>query len=162
MDPKSPFYNMIKQIYILISLLVLLNSCNNHIVFQDYQAIANEKWDRTQQPAFQVVIPTKDYYTLSVAIRHTSNYPMSNLWCFVDIYHHNQLLKRDTCNLKIAEYNGRWMGDGGAIKTVVQKIDSNAIFLPADTLTIRVQQAMRESVLDGIRDIGIELNKLKK
>lgn len=153
---------MIKQIIIALSTLCLFVQCDHKTLFQEYKVIDNEIWERTNPVEFQVVIPNNGLYCLSIALRHTSNYPISNLWYTVDIDQGNTNLRRDTCHLQIAESDGRWIGDGGAIKTIVQPIGQSPIQLPGDTLTIRLQHVMSDRKLSGIRDVGIEINKMNE
>ncbi|MGL5683174.1 MAG: gliding motility lipoprotein GldH [Marinifilaceae bacterium] len=148
--------NYILLLCVLVSCVCV--SCQPKSVYHNYLAMDDEQWTRDIVPEFTVVIEENGYYNINLLMRHTTDYPMSNLWCFVDILRKGETVKRDTVSVHVAQQDGRWLGTGGAIKTIVQALDDTKIWLPADTLTVKITQAMRTSPLYGVRDIGIEID----
>lgn len=139
----------------LIALVAL--SCNNSVVFEGYHAIPDEEWCRTEIAEFKVEIPEAGRYMVSLCLRHTSDYEMANLWCFMETRGVMPKSYRDTVNIKVAEPDGRWLGEGGAIKTLEQPLKSKIVELPKGTLSVRLEQGMRIECLKGVKDIGIKI-----
>ena len=85
---------------------------------------------------------------------------MANLCCFVSTRSLLAKELRDTLNLKVAEPDGRWLGDGNAVKTLRQPLGKNPVPLPKGNVTFRVEQGMRIECLQGVKDIGLEILKV--
>ena len=158
----KPF--MMNNLRLAISLLIggicLLTSCRHDIVYSDFVAIPSGEWDENQLPEFAFNIADREAaYDILLYVRHTERYPYQNMWLFVqDNRQHS-----DTIEFYLADDRGRWLGDKhhGFIEMPVL-YESNYHFPDTGKYCISVQQGMRDSVLRGVMDIGVEIVKGEK
>lgn len=147
------------KIYLLFIGLTFL-ACSPGAVFEDYHSIKNENWCRNDIAEFQAEIPAAGRYAITLCLRHTIDYELANLWCFMKAWGPSDFMLRDTVNIKVAEPDGHWVGKGNGIKTLEQSINSKVVDLPQGKVTVRLEQAMRIECLKGVKDIGIKITKL--
>lgn len=119
-----------------------------------------ESWCNTNVVEFPATIPDSGLYHIDLCLRHTTDYEMANLWCFLTTRSTVTRLLQDTVNIKVAEPDGRWLGEGGTVKTLSQGINRNPVTLPKGTVTFRLEQGMRSECLKGIKDVGIKIIKV--
>lgn len=139
-----------KTILILVSSLMLL-SCRPQSVYSHYEAIPEKGWASEQTLTYEYTIDdTTALYQVLLHIRHTENYAYQNLWLFVD---------NDTMDITLADERGNWIGSGrnGILSLPVLYQDS--VQLTAGKHEIHIQQGMRETLLTGIKDVGVEIKK---
>ena len=70
--------------YLLSLLGFLCISCHAYL-FEEYQNIPDEEWCIRNPIRFKIDIPEDGTYELLSGIRHTTDYEMANLWCFIKI-----------------------------------------------------------------------------
>ena len=121
----------------------------------------DEVWNRYHIVEFTADIPDSGQYIVKLCLRHTTDYEMANLWCFVSTRSHGQEQLSDTVNLKIAEPDGRWLGKGNSIKTLEQPINRNPVTLPQGNVIFRIEQGMRMEEMAGVKDVGIKIEKVQ-
>lgn len=147
--------------YILLLLFFLSWACRPSAVFEKYEELPDEVWNRYHIVEFVAPIPDSGQYVVKLCLRHTTDYGMANLWCFVSTRSHGQGQLSDTVNLKIAEPDGRWLGKGNSIKTLEQPINRNPVTLPRGNVLFRIEQGMRMEEMAGIKDVGIKIEKVQ-
>jgi len=138
---------------------LLITACHSSAVFEKYEELPEEKWNRYKAVEFTTLIPDSGYYNISLHIRHTTDYEMANLWCFISTRSSADRQLKDTVNIKIADPDGRWLGKGRTIKNVAQNINRNPVFLPKGEVKFRIEQGMRIEDMKGIKDVGIRVEK---
>lgn len=148
-----------KYIYLIPFLLLTYTSCQQSSVYEGYKDINNEEWRRSEVIEFETTIPDSGRYMVSVFLRHTTDYEMANLWCFVSTRSSAAQELKDTLNIKVAEPDGRWLGDGNTVKNIRQTLHRNPVTLAKGTVTFRVEQGMRVESLKGVKNIGLEIVK---
>ena len=136
-----------------VLVLCILAACQQPAIFENYKTIEKESWLINDTVRFQVDIPRSGEYDFNVGIRHTTDYEMANLWCFIQIKDSAQTILRDTLNIKIAEPDGRWLGKGKSIKTL--ETPSHIHMLNAGKYTFDIIQGMRTRSLNGIKNVGL-------
>lgn len=148
--------------WIIPLILLLSTACHSPAVFEKYEELPDEHWGRYHVVEFTAAIPDSGYYNLSLNIRHTTDYEMANLWCF--LYTRGKMDKplQDTVNIRIAEPDGKWLGKGGNIKNVQQAINRNPVFLPQGEIKIRIEQGMRIENMKGIKNVGLSIERAEK
>ena len=134
--------------YIFFLSVILMGACQSPAVFEKYEEQPDEVWNR-----YHIVV--------KLCLRHTTDYEMANLWCFVSTRSHGQEQLSDTVNLKIAEPDGRWLGKGNSIKTLEQPINRNPVTLPQGNVIFRIEQGMRMEEMAGVKDVGIKIEKVQ-
>lgn len=147
--------------YISLLILIALASCQKNDLYKEYETISNEEWCINNPAIFQVDIPQTGDYFVNICLRHTTDYAMANLWCFVNIKDSTRYVFRDTLNMKLAEADGRWLGTGNSIKSIEYPVNKKIITLQQGKYTFEVKQGMRLQCLEGIKNIGISVNPVK-
>ena len=146
--------------FLVILLAGLLTSCRHNIVYSEFISIPSGEWSIDSLPRFDFAIEdNKASYDIILYVRHTARYPYQNMWLFVqDNRQHS-----DTIEFYLADDRGRWLGDKhhGFIEMPVL-YESNYHFPDTGKYCISVQQGMRDSVLRGVMDIGVEIVKGEK
>ena len=139
--------------------LLLIIACHSPAVFEKYEDIPDETWNRYNVISYTASIPDSGLYNIKICLRHTTDYEMANLWCFIRTRSHAGKQLSDTVNFKIAEPDGRWLGKGGTIKTTEQPINRNPVMLPKGDVIFRIEQGMRTEDMKGIKNVGIKIEK---
>ena len=90
-----------------------------------------------------------------IYVRHTERYPYQNMWLFVDDNGY-----RDTIEFYLADDRGQWLGNkqNGFIEMPVLYEDTKQ-FADTGRYTLTIRHGMRDSLLRGITDIGMEIRK---
>ena len=107
---------------------------------------------------FEYSIPdVSTSYQMLLYLRHTERYPYQNMWIFVE-----NAGRKDTIEFYLADDRGQWLGDkhNGFIEMPVL-LEENILFLDTGTYEISIQQAMRDTLLKGVSDVGIEIRTNK-
>ncbi len=141
---------------LLIGCVCLLTSCRHDIVYSEFVAIPSGEWDENQLPEFAFNIADREAaYDILLYVRHTERYPYQNMWLFV-----GDSLCRDTIEFYLADDRGRWLGDShhGFIEVPVL-LEDNYHYEDIGMYHIEIAHGMRDTLLRGITDIGIEILK---
>lgn len=142
-------------------LIVAIMACDRNRIFEEYQAINQDGWHKDSLLVFDFPISdTLKSNNLYLNIRNDVDYGFSNLWLFVQIEQPDGLAVRDTFEMVLAEPSGRWLGQGMGGLKIRQAMYRNNVFFPrSGTYKVTVQQGMRETILEGIRDVGLRVEK---
>lgn len=151
----------------LLLLALCLVGCTENVVFQASEALPTEKWDRSFVPEFAFdITDTVSKHDLFIDIRHTGDYPFSDLFLFVDLQGPGGRQMRDTVECLLADPTGRWYGRGlGFIFAdryqahVLYRLGNR--FPQAGRYTMRLEQAMRTEELPGVIDVGVSVERSK-
>jgi len=143
------------SLLILLGCACLLSSCRKGVVFSQFVPISSEGWEHNTLPEFVYTITDAEAaYRMLIYVRHTERYPYQNMWLFVrDNQGH-----RDTIEFYLADDRGQWLGDKhhGFIEMPVL-LEENYHFPDTGCYRIAIQHGMRDSVLRGVTDIGLEI-----
>ena len=144
---------------LLIGCICLLTSCRHDIVYSEFVAIPSGEWDENQLPEFAFNIADREAaYDILLYVRHTERYPYQNMWLFV----RGNRQYMDTVEFYLADDRGRWLGDKhhGFIEMPVL-LEENYHFPDTGRYYFAVQHGMRDSLLRGVTDVGIEVIRVK-
>ena len=88
-----------------------------------------------------------------IYIRHTEQYPYQNMWLFVD-----DAGRQDTIEFYLADDRGQWLGNkhNGFIEMPVL-LEETKHFADTGSYTMYIAHGMRDSLLRGVTDIGLEI-----
>jgi len=102
-----------------------------------------------------MISDTAAEYQILVYVRHTECYPYQNMWLFL-----GDSLHRDTIEFYLADDRGNWLGDKhhGFIEMPVLYEESKH-YVDSGVYHLDIQHAMRDTLLRGITDIGVEVVK---
>lgn len=148
-----------KRVVLLFWVLAQV-ACQSPIVFEKYEELPEESWNRYNVIEFTAPIPDSGLYKVTLNIRHTTDFEMANLWCFVTTRSHASQQLKDTVNIKIAEPDGRWTGKGGSIKSIEQPVNRNPVLLPRGEVRFRIEQGMRIEEMKGVKNVGLRIEKI--
>lgn len=143
--------------------LTLPFSCNNNIVYDKFISTGDEGWTWNNPCEFSVDInDTTNLNNLYIQIRHTVDYPMSNLYVFVDVKGPSGQSLSDTVNFILAEQNGKWLGKGiGKLRELRFLYRKNTVFKDPGEYTFILEQGMRNQNLP-VTDVGIRIEKVNR
>jgi len=153
----------IKYLLVFCVLLILFVSCDSQRVYDKYKDIKDGVWDKTETQKFDIEInDTLDYYNVFVNIRNVGNYRFCNLYLFINTIYPDSKISRDTIDCLLADNKGKWLGKGlGDLKDCRYLIKKGVRFMKKGIYTFEFEQAMRVDKLEGIKSIGVRIEKLK-
>ena len=141
-----------KSILVLISSLCLI-ACHNRTMYNDFQPVPMTGWSEDSILRFDVPISdTTHTYDVLLHIRHTDAYPYQNMWLFIG----EKAVRYDTIEFYLANDRGQWLGNGQSVIEMPVLYRENIRF--TDSLySLTIQHGMREQLLQGVSDIGVEI-----
>jgi len=131
-------------------------SCRRNIIYSQFRAMPCNQWHQDSVQTFDYTIAdTSADYQMLVYVRHTERYPYQNMWLFTGDSAH-----QDTIEFYLADDRGQWLGNkrNGFIEMPVL-YEENYHFSDTGTYHLTIQHGMRDSVLRGITDVGLEVVK---
>ena len=147
---------MRKSFYILLTVIAasLLSSCSHDIVYSRFEPISTGEWQVDSVLRFDYAIPDAAAdYRMIVYVRHSERYPYQNMWLFI-----GDGQRKDTIEFYLADDRGQWLGDKnhGFIEMPVL-LEEEMHFPDTGAYSLTIQHGMRDSLLRGITDIGVEI-----
>ena len=153
---------MIRRLRPLPILLVLLfASCDPDMVYDQYMSTEKGMWKWNDVGVFKVEMnDTVSLYNVYLQVRHTVDYPMSNLYMFVLVKGPSGQFVRDTVNMILAEPDGSWTGRGnGRLRELRLLYRKQTRFTETGTYTFSIEQAMRNSELP-VTNVGVRIERV--
>jgi gliding motility-associated lipoprotein GldH len=174
-----------KRIWLLLlPFLIGLQSCIQSPFYQKSYDLPGNKWRIDNRLTFTVdIVDTAIYYNMSLLLRHTNNYPYSNIWMKMAIKGPGDSVFRPVrIEVPLATPQGQWLGTGmGAIyeQRRMMVVDHNALPVTLDMISvsessyndifskrgvyeIRLEHNMREDALPDILQVGLRVEKSSK
>ena len=153
------------RILSLLFFILFVCGCDHKMVYEQNKDI-QDGWRLDQIINFNIDIKdTISNMEMYINIRHTSDYPFTNIWLFINTLDPQGQYKKDTIECVLAEKSGKWKGSGlGKIKFLRTKL-KNIRFDSKGTHKFFIEQAMRHGskpkiqVLPEIINVGIRLQK---
>ncbi len=156
-----------KWFFVPVFILGLI-SCNDNLVFSDYKAMENGKWNMDSPVDFQFTeLDTAMAHNMFINIRNDNSYQFSNLFLITELEHPDGNTFRDTLEYKMAEPSGEWLGKGfGSVKENKLWFQEKVVFPDSGVYRVSISHAMRKNgnvegvhLLEGIIDVGLEIEK---
>ena len=143
---------------------VLLASCGKNVVLDELQTFEDSRWN--MDSGVTVVWEpeqSEDPVFMSMYIRHSTEYPYNNLFLFRSIESTQGVEYTDTVNVALADPLGVWNGSGMSnLKTLEIPIGQGAVrFRDDERYTLKITQGMRDTMLYGIQDVGVQFEQVK-
>lgn len=152
----QPYYSLIISLFVLT-----ITACDPNRVYERYEAVNTSGWMPREPKEFHVEITdTVSIYNFYINLRHTNDYPFSNIYFFVQTRFPDGRTYQDTVEYVLANPSGKWLGKGlGKIKDIRYPF-RKGIHLPMNgTYNFTIYHAMREKYLKGIHDVGIRIER---
>jgi gliding motility-associated lipoprotein GldH len=150
------------KVLLLLALpVLLLFSCDAKRVFEENRKLEKGIWDSGEKLTFSVAIAdTGQPYSVYLNVRNAMEYPYSNLYLFLNTVFPDGRVARDTVELTLADYDGRWLGSGlGSVKFSRFLFQKGVRFHQVGIHLFEFEQGMRVRQLAGIRDFGLRMEK---
>lgn len=143
----------------------LAMGCAEGPVFQADVPVPDGAWESGLKPSFAFEITdTVSRHDVYIDIRHTGDYPFSDLYLFVDLSGPSGRGARDTVECILADPMGRWLGRGTGFifadrfqAKVLYKLGNR--FPAAGRYTMQLEQGMRMNPLPGVIDVGVSIER---
>jgi gliding motility-associated lipoprotein GldH len=152
-----------QKIFPLCLLLIstLIASCDRNQFYEENSQIEQGIWNVRKPAVFDFEISRlNERYNVYLNVRNSPDYPYSNLFLFLTTTYPDGTKSRDTLELTLADYDGRWLGSGmGSVKFSRFQLKKGLQFKKAGRYRFEMEQAMRVNDLKGIRDIGLRIEK---
>ena len=144
-----------------ITLLLLTIACDPAKFYDESISLPNDKSPEDKSMSFKINIEdTISSYRLFVNIRNSTTYVNNYVFFFLTTKFPGGGMSRDTIECKLAAKNGEWLGKGnGRYRDNRIFIRENIRFPLKGIYTLKLNQAMRESTLEGISEAGVRLEK---
>jgi gliding motility-associated lipoprotein GldH len=150
---------------LLLLTALLLAGCSDRVVFQQDTPVPNGLWERTWKPSFTFnITDTVAPHDIFLDIRHTGDYPFSNLYVFATLTGPRGHVLTDTVECQLADPTGRWYGKGtGFIHS--DRVSAHVLYRTGSTFpaagsyTLQLEQAMRSQALPGVMDVGASIER---
>ena len=105
-----------------------------------------------------------------INIRNDNSFEFSNLFLITELEYPDGNTLKDTLEYAMAEPTGEWLGKGfGSGKESKLWYKESIVFPDSGVYKVKVTHAMRKngdvegiSILDGITDIGLEIEKISQ
>jgi len=143
---------------------VLLASCGKNVVLDELHTFEDSRW---HMDSVVTVVwepeQSEDPVFMSMYIRHSTEYQYNNLFLFRSIESTQGVEYTDTVNVALADPLGVWNGSGMSnLKTLEIPIGQGAVrFRDDERYTLKITQGMRDTVLYGIQDVGVQFEQVK-
>ena len=151
-------FRLKKSYFLLITLLLF--SCGKPPVVQTLISNVDEVWWQDSALSVDVsILDTSNVYRVSFQLRHTSEYPYSNLFLFRYVLSETQTEYQDTVEIRLSN-GGSWIGKGiGALKTINLPYHQNGVKFPRPgNYRFVFYHGMRDEPLKGIKDLALVID----
>ena len=147
---------------VILAAILVISACDPNMVYDEYQKTGDGIWNYRDIKRFETEITDSlQSYNLLVNIRHTTDYPASNLYVFITTSGPAGISLKDTLEILIANERGKWQGYGfGKIKHISRMYKSNVRFSRPGNYVFTVEQAVREPDIP-VTDVGFRIEKYK-
>jgi len=145
----------------LVALMLHVQSCDSEMVYDEYKSTENGMWSWRDAIEFRADISdTVSLHNIYVQVRHTVEYPMSNLYMFVHVKSPSGQHLKDTINMVLAAPDGKWTGKGNSnIRELMLLYRKHSVFRIPGTYVFTLEQAMREPELP-VTDLGVRIERV--
>ena len=148
----------------LIILVFLSVACSREdITYTSSHKIDQAGWHQDSVVRFMVPVEdTLSSYKVVVSLRTNNTYPYQNLYLFRESSSDRGREMADTAEYPLADATGRWLGTGvGDLKTHDFVVRNQPLrFRKTGMYAFSFTQGMRDTLLPGIEDIVLTLNRV--
>lgn len=152
---------LLRRHSILLVVIVLLSACGSNDIYNNYVEVDAAGWSNDSVAYYRFEIPDSTVrYNAYVNVRHEGDYPYKNLWLLLERLSPDSVLTRDTLECILVDRKGQWLGDGsGSILHFAYPYRLDTIFERTGTYQLNIRHGMSDSLLTGIRHIGVRLER---
>lgn len=141
------------KVTIVCLLLLVMSSCKKRTIYHSYHPIPTIGWHRNDTLHYTLTTPiiaTTPLTHFQIGIRHTDSYQYKNLWLIIN---------SDTLHIHLADTIGHWYGKGlSELRQLT--IPFSLKMTEEDSIKeFRIVHIMQDTLLKGLHDIGIEIQR---
>ena len=153
---------VMNRIFFVIFISLMGVACTSNDVYFQYNPVALKGWSKDSLYGFDIPITdTTAVYNVYVNVRNRGEYPYQNLWLFLSKTTPDKIMSKDSIECYLADQRGKWLGSGlGSIMEMPVLYQQNVRFKTKGTYHYKIVHGMRDSVLAGINDIGMRVEKV--
>lgn len=144
----------------------VLTACNERPVFDQSVEIPDMSWKREERVKLEFQIDdTVSQHNFFLNVRNTERFPYRNLYVFITTVFPNGKKSVDTVGCMLADKSGRWLGDGNGFlfdnSSIANRVmyKYNRRFPLTGEYTVYIEQAMRDSALKGVMNVGLRIEQ---
>lgn len=154
--------NKVNTILLTIVAILLLSSCSDARIFNEYKNIEDYTWHKDSTLSFIYnAEDTISHYNVLINIRHNSSLESQNLWLFTKSLDPNGNVAKDTLECFLYDNLGRPIGqDYFYLYEMPLMYMQNIKFPTKGEYRFDIVQAMRDSLLIGIESLGLTIEKI--
>lgn len=146
----------------LACLLAGIYSCKSDLAFSGAESLPSKGWFFKDTLSFSPALEKQGAtYDIRLWVRHTKQYNYSNIW--VRVISEAGLTADSTglVEIPLADKTGRWLGQCSQSYCTAEVTLAKGINLgDPGAFRIDVVQYMREETLQGIREVGVEIEAM--
>ncbi len=155
-----------KTLLLIIVTAFFVSSCGNSNYYQKQTGIPNAAWESNFKPVFDLNIPDSNHrYITYVILRHSDDYPFSNLWLELKFKGPKDKVfsKGYKLELTLADLAGKWLARGSSgiwEHRIPIRLSNTEIFTSPGDYKIQLAQIMRQDPLLSVINIGVRVEKI--
>jgi len=116
------------------------------------------KWDQPEEFDFEAT-DTASLNNIIISLRHTTEYPLSNLYMYVHVTGPSGQQMFDTINFYLAKPSGEWLGKGiSKTREIGYLYKKNTRFPEPGMYRVSIEQAMRLPEVP-VTELGVRVEK---
>ncbi len=152
------------KILLTITIAFSLSSCNSDVLFDKSRKVDSKGWNMNDKKEFDLEVSQSDAlysYRFAINLRNTTDYKYNNIFFFVTtIYPDGSITKQDTVECILMNVDGTWKGKGNSnVKDNRFWFAKNVKFPQKGKYTFKITQATKDTILSGIKDVGLHIEK---
>ncbi len=151
-------------VFILLVFSFGLVSCDSSRYYDKTEPIENTVWAANNAKDFDIDIEDSlQVFNFYIHVRNTVDYEFANLYFFIQTELPDGQKAQDTIECQLADYQGKWLGDGsGKYRDNSFILRKNIRFQKKGIYHFKLKQGMRRDSLKGIAEVGIRLEKAQQ
>ncbi|HMM12732.1 MAG TPA: gliding motility lipoprotein GldH [Bacteroidales bacterium] len=144
-----------------LAIAIFAAGCSNRTVFDAVQSTGGHEWHSSNRLRFEAEIDdTVSTYRILLHLRNHVEYPYANLFLFLQTRMPNGHITRDTIECQLADPSGQWYGKGtGPYRQQLIPLHNRLKFPLPGSYVFYIEQAMRDTILFGITDAGLRIER---
>ncbi len=150
------------RFFLFLLIILVAISCSQKDTYLKYFTVNETGWSKDSLYVFDIQVnDSAAIYNLYVNIRNRGEYPYENLWLFLEKITPDSVVSCDTIEFYLADDRGKWLGTGiGSTFEMPVLYQQKIRFQTAGKYSYKITQGMRDSILTGISEIGMRLEKV--
>ncbi|MBQ7210616.1 MAG: gliding motility lipoprotein GldH [Paludibacteraceae bacterium] len=146
------------RLILFCSVACIFIACDSETLYSGSVSLPLSGWHADSALNFNFAVSdTISPCNVIISVRHTNNYPYQNMWLIVDNSLQNKV---DTIEFYLADQRGVWLGSGNSrLREMPILFLENYQFADTAMQHISIRHAMRDTLLRGVSDIGVRIER---